>query len=333
MYSSGMKAVTLKKVFLLIRIPVMNIYLKTLVVLAGVLLQVLLNEAEQVPGTPGVDYPTYFEIPKTSFRCSQQKYIPGFYADTETGCQVFHSCYKHRQESYLCPTGTTFNQAILACDYWYSSNCSLAPLFYNVNAYDKHEISEVRSYPMHTYSEDVFNKMASLYDSSSALPPVEVASAYKLDDDDHEQNSVPEIEFEEKAETTEEKDQESLDFERYFQITRNTGGLSFHEMVNDLYPSADRVFPPRKISIPLPGSYVNDNRKLLKVDEVLSEPEGNSKASGNEDKKNLKAQSLFSSNKKQHKELDIETPSVKYEGEMLGDIVASGWNSVECFGR
>lgn len=45
-------------------------------------------EAQKIRGTPGVDYPNYSEIPKTSFKCSEQKYIPGFYADVETQCQV-----------------------------------------------------------------------------------------------------------------------------------------------------------------------------------------------------------------------------------------------------
>lgn len=47
---------------------------------------------------------------------------------------MFHACLSHRQESFLCPVGTTFNQAILTCDFWYSSNCSLASYYYNVNA-------------------------------------------------------------------------------------------------------------------------------------------------------------------------------------------------------
>ncbi|KAG8184388.1 hypothetical protein JTE90_004560 [Oedothorax gibbosus] len=87
-----------------------------------------------VRGIPGEHYPNYSEVPLTSFSCSDKMYIPGFYADLETGCQVFHVCYEHRRESFLCPVGTIFNQPILACDYWYSSNCSQAPLYYDVNA-------------------------------------------------------------------------------------------------------------------------------------------------------------------------------------------------------
>ncbi|GFS85163.1 chitin-binding type-2 domain-containing protein [Nephila pilipes] len=93
-----------------------------------------------VRGIPGEHYPNYSEIPVTSFTCSDKEYIPGFYADLETGCQVFHVCYEHRRESFLCPLGTIFNQPILACDYWYSSNCSQAPHYYYVNEITKTNI-------------------------------------------------------------------------------------------------------------------------------------------------------------------------------------------------
>ncbi|GBM35846.1 hypothetical protein AVEN_134661-1 [Araneus ventricosus] len=87
---------------------------------------------------PGVHFPNYDDIPITSFTCAGM-HIPAFYADLETGCQVFHVCYAHRRESFLCPVGTTFNQAILACDYWYSSNCSLAPLYFNSGLLEEDE--------------------------------------------------------------------------------------------------------------------------------------------------------------------------------------------------
>ncbi|GFS48603.1 chitin-binding type-2 domain-containing protein [Trichonephila inaurata madagascariensis] len=86
-------------------------------------------QAGSIRGIPGEDFPDYCDIPITTFSCADKR-IPGFYADLETGCQVFHICWPHRRESFLCPVGTIFNQAISACDYWYSSNCSLAPLYY-----------------------------------------------------------------------------------------------------------------------------------------------------------------------------------------------------------
>ncbi|GIX85156.1 hypothetical protein CDAR_100221 [Caerostris darwini] len=77
-----------------------------------------------IRGIPGIHFPDYDEIPITNFTCAD-KCIPGFYADLDTGCQVFHVCWPHRMESFLCPIGTIFNQAILSCDYWYSVNCSI----------------------------------------------------------------------------------------------------------------------------------------------------------------------------------------------------------------
>lgn len=43
-------------------------------------------------GIPGVHYPNYTEIPITSFTCADKKYVPGFYADPETACQVSKTC-------------------------------------------------------------------------------------------------------------------------------------------------------------------------------------------------------------------------------------------------
>lgn len=40
------------------------------------------------PGRPGIDYPAYDSIPKTSFNCATQRY-KGFFGDEETNCQVW----------------------------------------------------------------------------------------------------------------------------------------------------------------------------------------------------------------------------------------------------
>ncbi|XP_055946872.1 uncharacterized protein LOC129980545 [Argiope bruennichi] len=131
------------------------------------------SQEKQIRGTPEVDYPTYYIIPKTSFRCSEQLYNPGFYADIETRCQVFHYCYEHRQESFLCPMGTVFNQPLLACDYWYSSNCSLAPSYYHVNAVKRNEdFGDVAEEPEDLQSENLFDKMAHLYEINKTPEPL-----------------------------------------------------------------------------------------------------------------------------------------------------------------
>lgn len=86
-------------------------------------------------GQPGVDFPNYTRVPKTSFSCSGVPYEYGMYADEETGCQAYHLCYNGRRESFLCATGTVFNQRILHCDYWYSVDCGKSSQYYSSNAY------------------------------------------------------------------------------------------------------------------------------------------------------------------------------------------------------
>lgn len=93
-----------------------------------------------VAGAPGVDFPAYTRIPKTSFTCEGKGFDFGFYADEEAQCQVYHVCWSGRRESFLCGVGTVFNQAILACDYWHSVDCSKSSQFYGVN-------SELGEYP------------------------------------------------------------------------------------------------------------------------------------------------------------------------------------------
>lgn len=87
-----------------------------------------------VAGAPGVDFPAYTRIPKTSFTCEGKGYDFGFYADEEAQCQVYHVCWSGRRESFLCGVGTVFNQAILTCDYWHSVDCSKSSQFYSANS-------------------------------------------------------------------------------------------------------------------------------------------------------------------------------------------------------
>lgn len=87
-----------------------------------------------IPGEPGVDYPIYTEIPKTSFDCINQQW-PGYYADVEAQCQVFHICALNRTYDFLCPNGTIFSQQHLVCVWWNQFDCNSAPGLYGNNAY------------------------------------------------------------------------------------------------------------------------------------------------------------------------------------------------------
>ncbi|XP_053604467.1 mucin-2 [Plodia interpunctella] len=71
-------------------------------------------------------------IPLTRFTCRGR--ASGYYADIETGCQVYHMCDGlGRQFSYSCPNTTLFQQRMLICDHWYMVNCSKAESDYSAN--------------------------------------------------------------------------------------------------------------------------------------------------------------------------------------------------------
>ncbi|XP_037954388.1 probable serine/threonine-protein kinase nek3 [Teleopsis dalmanni] len=81
-----------------------------------------------VVGRPGIDFPIYPRIPKTSFSC--RSFGNGYFADMETDCQVFHICEEGRKISFLCPNGTIFQQSELICDWWFKVNCLGSSGFY-----------------------------------------------------------------------------------------------------------------------------------------------------------------------------------------------------------
>ncbi len=45
------------------------------------------DSSTSIPGTPGIDYPIFGEVPYTGFDCQKQRY-KGFFADLDTKCQV-----------------------------------------------------------------------------------------------------------------------------------------------------------------------------------------------------------------------------------------------------
>ncbi|KAK3931860.1 U-scoloptoxin(01)-Cw1a [Frankliniella fusca] len=93
---------------------------------------------EEIPGRAGIDYPTYHEVPATSFSCHGVPVLPGMYANEETGCQAYHVCHDGREgdqgASFLCPNGTLFNQYDFNCDWWYNVDCRQARSLWSYNA-------------------------------------------------------------------------------------------------------------------------------------------------------------------------------------------------------
>lgn len=97
-----------------------------------------------VVGRPGIDFPIYPRIPKTTFSC--RSYGNGYFADMETDCQVFHICEEGRKISFLCPNGTIFQQSELTCDWWFKVNCLGSSGYYAESAeiLNKQRVHRVR---------------------------------------------------------------------------------------------------------------------------------------------------------------------------------------------
>lgn len=88
---------------------------------------------DAIRGEPGRDYPILYSVPNTPFKCDDVGY-PGYYADVDAQCQVFHICQMDgRKDSFLCPNGTVFSQRNFVCVWWYDFDCSQAPSLYNLN--------------------------------------------------------------------------------------------------------------------------------------------------------------------------------------------------------
>jgi len=89
-------------------------------------------DANNIPGEAGTDYPTFHKIPRTSFNCYDK--IPGYYADPEAHCQLWHYCAEDKHmESFLCPNGTIYSQQKRVCQWWYDTDCENAPTHYSIN--------------------------------------------------------------------------------------------------------------------------------------------------------------------------------------------------------
>ncbi|XP_055339604.1 autotransporter adhesin BpaC-like [Paramacrobiotus metropolitanus] len=80
----------------------------------------------------GKDYPNLSQIPDTkNFACKDVQQA-GFYADTDTDCQVIRRCdINGNLWSYLCPNMTRFNQIELVCDWFWNVDCSQSKQFYD----------------------------------------------------------------------------------------------------------------------------------------------------------------------------------------------------------
>ncbi|KAL0869755.1 hypothetical protein ABMA27_005984 [Loxostege sticticalis] len=132
-----------------------------------------------VPGEPGSDYPTLGAIPRTSFSCAGK--APGYYADLETNCQVFRVCTlgsTYGFQSFLCPNGTLFNQAVFVCDWWMNVNCQTSAQLFNNNN-DKFGNLRLGPQLMKDIKKMLTHPMRNPYDKTAMKSNLVVMQEYK----------------------------------------------------------------------------------------------------------------------------------------------------------
>ena len=88
-------------------------------------------------------------------------FAPGYYADEEARCQLFHVCDAILVSSFLCPVGSIFSQKLLTCDWWNKVNCSLTSNYYEANRhiYDQDDDEMLRkAYAMTDFRGDNYEQ-------------------------------------------------------------------------------------------------------------------------------------------------------------------------------
>ncbi|VVC30414.1 Chitin binding domain,Armadillo-like helical [Cinara cedri] len=82
-------------------------------------------------------YLDFDNLPDTNFSCDG-KVIGGYYADVETGCQMFHVCTIGQKAEitdikFLCLNGTVFDQETRVCERLDEVDCSKSESFFDLN--------------------------------------------------------------------------------------------------------------------------------------------------------------------------------------------------------
>lgn len=87
--------------------------------------------------------------------------------------QVWHYCLEDgRDEPFLCPIGTVFNQRHFICDWWYNTDCASAQDFYRLNEELYQKYTEAKKSPVASreLNGDVLQDAASEDDAPYANP-------------------------------------------------------------------------------------------------------------------------------------------------------------------
>jgi len=93
------------------------------------------EEEEEAKAAEEEKKPSELELLLANSKFSCGGYKDGYYADTSTGCQVFHYCVQNAKHSWMCPKGTVFHQVHLNCVPAAQDICSQSEKYHIVNEY------------------------------------------------------------------------------------------------------------------------------------------------------------------------------------------------------
>lgn len=120
-------------------------------------------------------YLDFDNLPETNFTC-EGKVIGGYYADIETGCQMFHVCTIGQKGDmtdikFLCLNGTVFDQETRVCERVDEVDCSKSKDFYDLNLELYNNgfggiLPENEEEPQNTKSEEEEVEIEEIYDEN-----------------------------------------------------------------------------------------------------------------------------------------------------------------------
>ncbi|GAB6027823.1 hypothetical protein CHUAL_002052 [Chamberlinius hualienensis] len=115
------------------------------------------DDLSAIPGEAGKDYPNLHRLPEDIYFSCDDK-LPGYYADVDYKCQVWHFCNDGRRQSFLCPNGTIYSQEKFVCEWWFNVDCSSSSSHFgrNEDLYKvpvKVEAPEAQPQPQYAYEQ------------------------------------------------------------------------------------------------------------------------------------------------------------------------------------
>lgn len=87
---------------------------------------------------------------------------------------MFHICQEdNRQDAFLCPVGTVFNQIRFICDWWFNFKCEDTPTFYHLN-------NDFHTPALSTTMRDTMNKIRSIQSKKDMNMIISLARSHKM---------------------------------------------------------------------------------------------------------------------------------------------------------